>query len=117
MRANDPLPSCPECGSLLRPNILMFGDAYWDSSREELQSLRYSQWLNELEVTSFVVIECGAGTAVPTVRYQSEQIADRFGGTVIRINLRDPQIHSPHIGLSAGAVEVLSLIDEQLSEL
>src|SRR5205085_2339112 len=30
MLAVPPLPTCPKCSSLLRPNILMFGDAGWD---------------------------------------------------------------------------------------
>src|SRR5262249_43215679 len=29
-RAPGPLPSCPGCGALARPNILMFGDLDWD---------------------------------------------------------------------------------------
>ena len=28
-----PLPACPKCGGLARPNVLMFGDAGWDESR------------------------------------------------------------------------------------
>ena len=30
MRAIEPLPACPGCGALARPNILMFGDGVWD---------------------------------------------------------------------------------------
>ena len=29
-RARPPLPCCPQCGALARPNILMFGDWGWD---------------------------------------------------------------------------------------
>jgi len=32
MRARPPLPTCPRCGALARPNILMFGDGDWDPS-------------------------------------------------------------------------------------
>src|SRR5262249_16202835 len=33
MRAREPLPACPKCGALARPNILMFGDWGWDDTR------------------------------------------------------------------------------------
>ena len=37
MRAVGPLPRCPSCGALARPNILMFGDGDWDDSRSSAQ--------------------------------------------------------------------------------
>ncbi len=114
MRALKPLPSCPSCGSLARPNILMFGDWGWDSQREEIQSTNYRKWLNSVPKGILVVVECGAGTAVPTVRYQSEQIARQFGGRVLRINVREPQIAPPHLSIPQGAAETLSTIDGKI---
>ncbi len=40
MRAVPRLPECPECGALARPNILMFGDFDWNSSRTDAQMRR-----------------------------------------------------------------------------
>jgi NAD-dependent SIR2 family protein deacetylase len=40
MRAVGPLPACPSCGALARPNILMFGDRDWDPSRADAQRSR-----------------------------------------------------------------------------
>ncbi|HRI14246.1 MAG TPA: Sir2 family NAD-dependent protein deacetylase, partial [Verrucomicrobiota bacterium] len=34
-RAADPLPTCPFCGELARPNVLMFGDARWIPERAD----------------------------------------------------------------------------------
>ncbi len=40
MRAIEPLPECPNCGALARPNILMFGDGDWDDSRTDALCVR-----------------------------------------------------------------------------
>ncbi len=111
MLARQPLPQCPACQSLARPNILMFGDWGWDSSREDKQEANYKNWLSGLDGKKLVIVECGAGTAVPTVRFQSEQIANHFGGKVIRVNVRERHIYSPHIGIAAGAEETLRRLE------
>ena len=49
MRAVPPLPACPKCGGLARPNILMFGDRGWDSSRSDAQHRRLAAWLRTLD--------------------------------------------------------------------
>jgi hypothetical protein len=50
--------------------------------------------------TSVVVIELGAGTAVPTVRYECQ----RQGGTLIRINVREAQVPPEGISLPLQAL-------------
>jgi NAD-dependent SIR2 family protein deacetylase len=107
-RAAPPLPSCPQCGSLARPAILMFGDGGWDSSRTEAQEQRLAAWLSGVE-GKLVVIECGAGSAVPTVRRFSERLARH--GTLVRINVREPEVPSGHVGLSMGALAALTALD------
>lgn len=76
-------PRCPWCDGLARPNILMFGDAGWIDERTQGQRSRLSAWRRRVE--RLVVIEIGAGTAIPSVR--------RFGESqdcpLIRINLRE----------------------------
>ncbi len=49
MRAVPPLPACPRCGVLARPNILMFGDAEWDSSQSDAQHRRLGRWIQTLD--------------------------------------------------------------------
>ncbi|MFB9927335.1 NAD-dependent deacetylase [Amycolatopsis halotolerans] len=105
MRARPPLPSCPRCGSLARPNILMFGDFDWvpDRSQEQLDEL--SAWRRAHR--DIVVVEIGAGQAVPTVRRYSE-LASAATGALIRINPREPRIrHGRGVSIAAGALETL----------
>jgi len=66
-----------------------------------------------------VVVELGAGEAVPTVRRTSESLVRRLGGTLVRINPRESQIPSGVRGesLACGAAEGLELIDAELRAL
>ena len=112
MRAIHPLPSCPRCGALARPNILMFGDWGWDSARTDIQMHRLNVWIDSLDDARLVVIECGAGQAVPTVRIACENIAARFGGTLVRINPREPDVPAGHVSLAMGALIALRALDD-----
>ncbi len=87
-RASSPLPRCPDCDALARPNILMFGDGDWEPARTLAQEAALTIFI-ERSPRPMVVVECGAGTAVPTVRSLGEQLAAR-GATLIRINVRGP---------------------------
>jgi NAD-dependent SIR2 family protein deacetylase len=115
MRARHPLPACPECGALARPNVLMFGDGDWDSSRAYEQERRFRTWLEEVAGRRLVIVECGAGTAVPTVRLLCEQVARGAGGRLIRINVREANVPTGAIGLPAGALAALQAIDALLA--
>jgi NAD-dependent SIR2 family protein deacetylase len=111
MRAREPLPACPACGRLARPNILMFGDWAWLESRTTGQQQRLNAWLDEVGEARLVVVECGAGTAIPTVRRYCERTADSHAGTLIRINPREPAVAEGHVGLALGALAGLRAID------
>lgn len=112
-RAAEPFPRCPSCGGMARPNILMFGDWGWDGAREQEQAERFRRWLSAQE-TPPVVIEMGAGGAIPTVRRTGEAVARSSRATLIRINPREPQGPPGTIGLAAGAREALEAIDAVL---
>ncbi len=118
MRARDPLPTCPSCGALARPNVLMFGDGDWLSERSDEQETRMTAWLRGLEHASalgrLVVIECGAGTAIPTVRRLGERLA-KAGATLVRINVRESDVPDGHVGLALGAAEATARIQALLS--
>lgn len=106
-------PTCSRCGGLARPNILMFGDGAWIADRSTAQEQRQAHWLQS--VTRPVVIEIGAGTAVPSVRWFSQRIIHEFGGRLIRINPTEFKVPTPHdIGLPVGAVQGLSAIAAEL---
>ncbi len=117
LRAALPLPSCPRCGGLARPNILMFGDIEWDDRRSVAQFGRYAQWHSELRAAKarVVVIECGAGKAIPTVRLQAQRMARELGGLLVRINVRESEVTAEHVGLAMGAKAALTAIDEHMS--
>lgn len=106
-RAQEPLPHCSRCGGLARPNILMFGDWGWVGNRADGQRSRFETWLKQLaqNSTRLVIVELGAGEAIPTVRYTCERIAQRFQATLIRINPRDASVPAGHVGLVMGAAE------------
>lgn len=114
MRAQPPLPSCPRCGALARPNILMFGDASFNPSEAAPRLAAYSDFVRAHRV-GLAVIEVGAGTAVPTVRRQAE-LASATTGALIRINTREPRVRDPRaVGIAAPAAETLQVLDELVS--
>ncbi len=116
MRAVPPLPACPGCGALARPNILMFGDGGWDSSHSDAQHRRLGAWLRTLGRAGAVIIELGAGMAVPTIRIMSDDFLDRPGGTLIRINLREPETPHGHLAIPMGALAALRAIDARVRD-
>jgi NAD-dependent SIR2 family protein deacetylase len=111
MRA-DHVPLCSRCGAPARPNILMFGDWSWIEARTRRQEERFRSYLSAQSGKRIVVVELGAGTAIPTVRHTSERVGGFRGATVVRINPREPQISAPHISLPCGALEGVRGIDE-----
>jgi len=110
-RARPPLPQCSNCGGIARPNILMFGDGGWLSGRTSHQEDGLSAWLDHVRSQRIAVIEIGAGSAVPTVRWTCQQIARTHDAALIRVNPREPEGPEGTISLAAGALEALSQID------
>ena len=106
-RAREPLPCCPRCGALARPNVLMFNDWDWISHRTRAQGERFHRWLEGISgrKASLAVVELGAGKAVATVRMTSEGAVRGGRGTLIRINPRDTDVPSGHIAIPLGAEE------------
>jgi len=113
-QAADPLPGCPRCGALARPNVLMFGDGGWHPERTDTQEVNFRRWLAGIRGLRLVIVECGAGRAVPTVRRTCEAIAKDFGATLIRINPREPDGPSRTISIAAGALTTLTEIDRAM---
>lgn len=112
MRALEPLPSCPRCGGLARPNILMFGDHDWQERRSQAQLAELTAWRRAHR--DLVVVELGAGQAVPTVRRYSE-LASAATGALIRVNPREPQIrHDRGVSLATGGLATLRELDALL---
>ena len=108
------IPKCNSCGGVARPNILMFGDFSWLSDRTRKQERRYDGFFTEHRNARLVVVELGAGTAIPTIRYMGERMTVTCRATLIRINPRESQVQPGQISISAGAVEGLRRIDRYL---
>ena len=115
VRAQEPLPR-DEGGHLLRPNVLMYGDWSWLHQRTEAQHVRFNQALGATDPEGVVVVEVGAGTALPTIRRAGERL-QAAGATLIRINPRES--HGPRgtLSIPGGGKEGLMAIDAILEEL
>ncbi|OLR89765.1 SIR2 family NAD-dependent protein deacylase [Actinokineospora bangkokensis] len=109
MRAVGELPACPHCGGLARPNILMFGDGDWVPSRSQGQLDALTDWRRS--AGRLVVVEVGAGKAVPTVRRYAE-LASAASGGLIRVNVREAEVrHGRGVSLAMPALEALRALD------
>ncbi|PPK63485.1 Sir2 family NAD-dependent protein deacetylase [Actinokineospora auranticolor] len=114
MRARGDLPECARCGALARPNILMFGDRTWVPDRSQAALDELTTWRRGLAGKNLVVVEIGAGQAVPTVRRQAE-LASAASGGLIRINPREAEVrHGRGISLPMGALAALEELQSRL---
>lgn len=104
------LPTCPACGALVRPNILMFEDWHWKRDLYRRRFAELQHWL--LGVRNPVIVEIGAGTAVSTIR----NFGDQAAGALVRINVRDPEViwRMKDVSIQAPALQALRAIDALL---
>lgn len=103
-------PNCPNCGGLSRPNFLLFADDAWIPARTARQQAHLHDWAAAIERA--VVVEIGAGQAVPSIRL----FAETFGAPLIRINLDDEHVrHDTAIGIRGSALTVLNEIDAAMA--
>jgi NAD-dependent SIR2 family protein deacetylase len=97
------LPICPHCHALLRPNVLLFNDHLYNQVYSNTEEHRLEQWLDTCK--NVVVIEIGAGEAVPTVRWFGQWRSE----SLIRINTRDPVVHRiTDVSLPVGGLQGIS---------
>jgi hypothetical protein len=104
-RARSPLPQYPRCGEVARLNILMFGDYNWIGTRTEQQEEHFKEWLHDIGNDRLVVIECGAGKAIPTVRRAGEALQSHIGASLVRINKREPDGPAGTISIGSSGVD------------
>ena len=108
------LPCCPHCGGLARPNILMFGDADWLSSRADAQGERLLARLRR--AARPVVVEIGAGSAIPSMRHFSHAVLQQHSKRLVRINPTEAAVAgSLDVALACRGLEGLLAIDALLS--
>jgi len=92
-RAEAPFPRCPNCGALARPNVWFCTDSkyvLWKQSG--VIGNAYCEWLDSLEGKKVVVLEFGAGLAIPSARVEAEETVTRFRGVLIRVNPVDHMV-------------------------
>ena len=103
------LPICPNCGSVCRPNVLLFGDWFWIPIRSIHQQIRYNNWSKEIKEKkkSIIAIEIGAGKTIRTIRKTAETFASN-NYPLIRVNPYDFDIKKPnHISIQMNAKDFL----------
>lgn len=109
-------PRCPRCSSIARPNILMFGDFGWVERRSSAQELSLNHWLDG--ASRIVVVELGAGTAIPSVRNFSQAALIDRGAILVRINPREFVVpRRADISLAGPALATLVGIDDAMRNL
>lgn len=107
----DELPTCDRCRNVARPNILMFNDWGWISTRTENQRTSLEIWSGKS--TNRVVIEVGAGVDIPTIRH----VSMAQGCPVIRINTRHSELPAGKgVSLAMGAKAALAAIATELTK-
>ena len=91
-------PSCPSCGAAARPAVLLFGEdtASLYKKTAAAQEEAWVAWrrrvVEALRIdrhTRLVILEVGAGVAVPSVRNTSEMLLEEVGSsqcTLVRLN-------------------------------
>lgn len=117
------IPHCPTCATknvkqIARPNVLMFNDGGFVSDRADEQEARFREFRKQVlrdPNTRLVVIEIGAGEAVPTVRMTSESMLQDERQVLIRINPRDTNVPEGQISLPLGGADAMRQIDAILS--
>ena len=78
-----------------------------------------ANWLSSLAeaLPRIVVVELGAGTAIPSVRHFSHRISQKYGVRIICTNPRESQVPSARdVGISMGSLETLKAIDMAIPE-
>jgi NAD-dependent SIR2 family protein deacetylase len=108
------LPTCPHCGGLARPNIVMFGDNGWLPQRSLPQRANQAAWLEHAKSTKarLVVIEVGAGSVIASVRDFGRRMCDEMGANMIRINPREFQVEGRgDVGIPARSLSGINAID------
>ncbi len=108
------IPLCKHCRNVARPNILMFGDYAWLHHRTGRQEQNLDRFLEQNRNSTMVVVEMGAGTSIPTIRYMSERLGQLKQCRVIRINPREAQIKPPHLSFAEGSLAALAGINQRL---
>ena len=112
----DTAPHCVRCGSVMRPNVLMFDDIDFEWRGVNAQYHKYQAWAESR--SNLVGIEIGSGTVVPSIR----DFGRRNTTMLVRINPQEYTItRVQDISIPESAVNGIrtfcSLFDEAHTDL
>jgi len=113
-------PSCPHCGKLARPNVLMFDDYGWLCERERRQRKRFESWKRNMRGSKkkVLIIEIGAGKAIATIRRIAEclYLQEFHESSFVRINPRDCDVPDGAISIQSGGLDgITTLLQKEIS--
>jgi len=114
---------CPRCSGLCRPNVWFCHDrskCLWEDEVARRQF--FNKWLDEIyeRKARLVVIECGGGMDIPSVRCEGEDAVENAGehSLLVRLNPTDCRVpKSRAVGLPLGAHEGLDCIATAMDRL
>lgn len=112
MNALDPLPLCPSCGAISRPNLCMFGDTddsyIWEESQESARLFR--EWRQKNKNKKVVILEIWVG-AEGLKNHVKNYYHEFASASLIRIN---PELDSSYdvdtFQITLGAKDALACI-------
>lgn len=114
---------CLKCQALARPNVWFCHDRNYVASTSTIETRdAFNSWIQQLhkEGKRIVVIECGGGVAIPSVRVESEDAVEGAGegSLLVRLNPGNCRIPSERaVGLPLGAKDGIKRIDAALQAL
>lgn len=114
MEAVGDLPICPNCGSMARPNVLMFDDTAFNEGSALEQFQNFQKWLDQLKDENLAVLQIGVGSGSALVRTQASMLSEFFKQPVICINPDGVGEGRDTVTIPFGALEALTQIDRQI---
>jgi len=88
----DSYPVCPDCRSRMRHNVCLISDGAFNDDIRARELARMKRFETQSNGKRVVVVEIGAGRAIPTVRNKSIELVRTLGATLVRINLDDAEL-------------------------
>ncbi|HLD77792.1 MAG TPA: hypothetical protein VJB16_02060, partial [archaeon] len=131
-RATGPVPRCPRCNAVARPNVSFFDDDEESfvadrSGAQRATLLRYLKTVTRSPSHALLVLEIGCGVSVHSLRFETAALqASGINCQLIRINPThcDPGAaeakkpgSGPQVELALGCNEAMRLLDGALADL
>lgn len=108
------IPTCTDCGEIMRPNTFMINDSFFSGVRRFKQQDNYNRFKRHQTKGRGLVMEIGCGVMIPTAKTEGVTLCNDFSVDHIIINPDRREDQKPSLlTFNAGALE--TLIDIQRS--